>query len=75
MIRAQQLLPHTRHTSTEAKAAVNMSAYGEHVVAFSAVAGATVELTVAQVWNSLGAGQLEVGSSCNCDTAEGLHFF
>ena len=65
MIRAQQLLPHTRHTSTEAKAAVSMSAHAEHVVAFSAVAGATVELTVAQVWNSLGTGQLEVGCSAS----------
>ncbi|KAK9867034.1 hypothetical protein WJX84_006426, partial [Apatococcus fuscideae] len=60
MIRAQQLLPHTRHTSTEKSGAVNMSAHAEHVLAFSAVAGATVELTIAQVWNSLGAGQVEL---------------
>ena len=64
MIRAQQLLPHTRHTSTEAKAAVNMSAHAEHVLAFSAAAGSTVELTIAQVWNSLGSGQLEVSHAC-----------
>ncbi len=43
-----------------------MSAHAEHVVAFSAVAGSTVELTIAQVWNSLGSGQLEVSFTTFC---------
>ncbi|CAL8469996.1 g9538 [Coccomyxa elongata] len=58
MVRASQLLPHTRFSDTEARATLSLAANAEERLSFATVAGATVEVTLAQFWSSLGPGRL-----------------
>lgn len=58
MVRASQLLPHTRFSDAEAGARMNLAADAEERLSFATVAGATLEVTLAQFWSSLGPGRL-----------------
>ncbi len=58
MVRASQLLPHTRFSDTEARATLSLAANAEERLSFATVAGATVEVILAQFWSSLGPGRL-----------------
>lgn len=61
MIRATQLLPHTRYSDSEGhRSYTQLPPHGDHLVAFSVAAGGTLELTLAQFWSSLGGVTLEV---------------
>lgn len=55
MVRATQLLPQTRYSSSEYRTLVKLTAHQEHVASFAVIPGGTLELTVAQFWNSLNA--------------------
>ncbi|KAL0038695.1 hypothetical protein WJX79_003623 [Trebouxia sp. C0005] len=60
MLRATQILPHTRYSDTEARAYASLGAHARHVVNFKLTGAATLEITLSQFWSSLGAGTLEV---------------
>lgn len=60
MVRASQLLPHTRYSNTEARSYLSLGAHAEERLSFSVVAGATLEVTLAQFWSSLGPGRWPV---------------
>lgn len=59
MLRATQLLPHTRYSDSEHRSFVQLGSFGESVAAFAVTGGATLELTLAQYWSSLGGAELE----------------
>ena len=59
MIRAAQLLPHTRFSDTEKRSATALAARTELAIPFPVVGGATLEVTLAQFWSSLGESSLE----------------
>lgn len=63
MVRATQLLPHMRHTDTEARATPALSAAQDFALRFSLVPGGTLEITLSQFWSSLGNGDLDVSLS------------
>ena len=54
MLRASQLLPHTRFSATEFKKTLNLLPNSIWAGAFKVIGGSTLELTVAQFWSSLG---------------------
>lgn len=54
MVRATQLLPHTRYTDSEFRTMVKLGSNEESTQRFAVVAGATLEITLAQ------AGHLEI---------------
>ncbi len=58
MVRASQLLPHTRYSETESRSYLSLAAHAEERLSFATVAGATLEVTLAQFWSSLGPGRL-----------------
>ena len=60
MVRATQLLPHTRHSDTEARGTPALGAGQEAALRFSLVPGGTIEVTLCQFWSSLGQGHLDV---------------
>lgn len=60
MIRAAQLLPHTRYSDTETRTAASLAGGSEMSVPFKVVGSATVEITIAQFWSSLGDSGLDV---------------
>ena len=51
MLRATQLLPHTRYSDSEYRSFVQLGSFGEHAAAFAVTGGATLELTLAQYWS------------------------
>lgn len=51
LLRATQLLPHTRYTDTEHHSAVQLSGYGECSCSFGVRGGGTLEVTIAQFWS------------------------
>ena len=59
MVRATQLLPHTRHSNTEARGTPSMGAAQEFALRFRLVPGGTLEITLSQFWSSLGDGDLD----------------
>ena len=60
MLRATQILPHTRYSDTEARAYASLGAHARHVMNFKLTGAATLEITLSQFWSSLGEGNLEV---------------
>lgn len=60
MLRATQILPHTRYSDTEARAYCSLGAHARHVMSFKLTPAATLEITLSQFWSSLGEGSLEV---------------
>ena len=60
MLRATQILPHTRYSDTEARTYASLSAHARHLMTFKLTAGATLEVTLSQFWSSLGDGLLDV---------------
>ena len=60
MLRATQILPHTRYSDTEARTYVSLSAHARHVMSFKLTPAATLEITLSQFWSSLGEGNLDV---------------
>ncbi|GAB4814120.1 hypothetical protein N2152v2_001166 [Parachlorella kessleri] len=63
LLRATQLLPHTRFSDSEHRSMVQLSAFGDHVSSFAVRAGGTLEVTLAQFWSSLGSATLDVDIS------------
>ena len=60
MLRATQLQPHVRHGLTEHRGMLQLAAGEQLVQRFRVRPGLTLELTLAQFWNSLGSSQLSV---------------
>ncbi|KAK9809052.1 hypothetical protein WJX72_008467 [[Myrmecia] bisecta] len=60
MVRATQLLPHTRYSDSEARSFVSLAAHAEYTLNFKVVAAATLEITLGQLWSSLGDATLDV---------------
>lgn len=60
MLRATQILPHTRYSDSEARAYASLSAHARHNMKFKLTAGSTLEVTLSQFWSSLGEGLLDV---------------
>ena len=60
MLRATQILPHTRYSDTEARTYVSLGAHARHVMSFKLTSAATLEITLSQFWSSLGEGNLNV---------------
>ena len=60
MLRATQLQPHMRHGLTEHRGLLQLAAGEQSVQRFRVRPGLTLELTLAQFWNSLGSSQLSV---------------
>lgn len=60
MIRAAQLLPHTRFSDTEARSTASLPPGTEMAVPFKATGAATLEVTLAQFWSSRGQSSLDV---------------
>ena len=63
MVRATQLLPHTRHSDTEARGTPSLAAGQEAAFRFRLVPGGTLEITLGQFWSSLGQGDLDASLS------------
>ena len=60
MLRATQLQPHMRHGLTEHRGMLQLAAGEQSVQRFKVRPGLTLEVTLAQFWNSLGSSQLSV---------------
>ena len=60
LLRATQILPHTRYSDTEARTHVSMGAHARQVMSFRLTSSATLEITLSQFWSSLGEGNLDV---------------
>ena len=60
MLRATQILPHTRYSDSEARTYASLSAHARHVMPFKLTAGAALEVTLSQFWSSFGDGILDV---------------
>ena len=60
MLRATQILPHTRYSDTEARAYASLAAHARHVMNFKLTGASTLEITLSQFWSSLGEGSLDV---------------
>lgn len=60
MLRATQILPHTRYSETEARTYVSLGAHARHVMSFKLTPASTLEITLSQFWSSLGEGDLQV---------------
>lgn len=56
MARMTQLLPHTRYSSSEKRAYLQMSAHDVNTLTVAVAAGTALEVTLAQFWSSLGDG-------------------
>ena len=63
MLRASQLLPNTRFSATEQRQTLNLLPSATWSSAFRVVGGASLELTVAQFWSSLGESSIDVDIS------------
>ena len=59
LVRASQLLPHTRYSDTEARHTLTLPPGTEKSLSFAVTGGATLEVTFAQFWSSLGPSSLE----------------
>ena len=60
MLRATQILPHTRYSDSEARTYASLGAHARYLMNFKLTAGATLEITLSQFWSSLGEGELDV---------------
>lgn len=60
MLRATQILPHTRYSDTEARTYCSLGAHARHVMSFKLSPASTLEVTLSQFWSSLGEGNLDV---------------
>lgn len=60
MLRATQILPHTRYSETEARTYVSLGAHARNVMSFKLTPASTLEITLSQFWSSLGEGDLKV---------------
>lgn len=60
MLRATQIMPHTRYSDTEARTYASLGAHARHVMSFKLTGAATLEITLSQFWSSLGEGALDV---------------
>lgn len=60
MLRATQILPHTRYSDTEARTYCSLGAHARHVMSFKLMPASTLEITLSQFWSSLGEGTLDV---------------
>lgn len=54
MVRATSVLPQTRYSDCEFRTSIQLPPHSEHVSTFAVTEGATLELTLAQFWSSLG---------------------
>ena len=63
LLRATQLLPHTRFSDSEHRSMVQLSAFGDHVSSFAVRAGGTLEVTIAQFWSRQVAGWVKENDS------------
>lgn len=58
LVRATQLQPAARYTAHQHTAALSLPPGGESAAAFAVADGATMEVTLAQFWSSLGGSRL-----------------